>query len=493
MAGPVVTISSNGSSDLLKPHANGVLNGMNGTWPKPTKISRSNSQSLQYPEQYLTKEEIVAVIASGCKAKENWRVGLENEKFGVQLDTLEPITMDNLHDLLDGMASRFGHKRIMEDGIVVALEKDGQSCSLEPGGQLELSGAPLKDIHAVQRELDVHLEEVNTIAKELGLGFAGTGYEPKWPLQTKILWNKSGRYDALQKQITEYHGTGKPFLRTMLSTCTVQANVDFGSEQDMINKLRVGLSFQPIVTALFASSPFSEGKPSGYLSYRSFTWTQYDDQRTGMLPFVFDKDFGFEKYVEYTLNVPMASLCRNHQWYYVKRKHASFKDFMAGKLEGFEGERASMEDWLLHINQGYPEVRLKAGYLEMRGADCGPRPFLLALPAFWVGLLYDEQSLKGAMEIIRDWTNEERQMLRMEAPRLGLQVPFRGGLLKDVAQAVVKLAKEGLVRRGRNEEVFLAPVEEVANSGVTLAERMLELYNGKWGSKVDPIFDELKL
>ncbi|KAG0564717.1 hypothetical protein M758_8G129000 [Ceratodon purpureus] len=479
-----VRTASNGEYDRFGTKVQ-QANGSNRTWPiKPA--FRSNS--MKSTEKPLTKEDLVAYLVSGCKPKANWRVGVENEKFGFQLDTLKPMTLDNIHELLEGMASHFGHKRIIEDGTIAGLQKDGQSVTLEPGGQFELSGAPLEDIHAVKRELDIHLEEVNTIGKELGLGFAGMGYEPKWPIPERPYYNKAGRFDIVHDYVRDI---GAPeSLKVMHQTCTGQVNLDFDSEQDMINKLRVGLSFQPIATALFATSPFSEGKPTGYLSYRSITWTEFDDKRTGVLPFVFDDDFGFEKYAEYALNVPMLMIYRNQHWHYTKG--ASFKDFMAGKLQGFEGERPSIEDWMNHLGNLYPEVRLKK-YLEMRGADCGPRPFLLALPAFWVGLLYDEQSLQGALEIIRDWTNDEREMLRNEAPRLGLQVPFRGGLLKDVAQDIVKLAKEGLIRRGLNEEGYLAPIEEVASSGVTLAERLLKLYYDKWDKKVDPIFDELRL
>jgi len=297
------------------------------------------------------------------------------------------------------------------------------------------------------------------------------------------------RYDVLEGFLSET-GQSNSGFDTMYQTCTQQVNLDYESEQDMINKLRVGLSFQPLATALFATSPFSEGKPTGNLSHRSLTWTRFDDKRTGELPFVFDDDFGFEKYAEYALNVPMLMVYRNGNWKDVTG--ASFKDFMVGKLEEFPGQLATKNDWMNHLGNIYPEVRLKK-YLEMRGADCGPAPFLNALPALWVGLLYDDQSLKACLDIIQDWTNDERDMLRTKAPKHGLQVPFRNGLLQHVAQDVVKLAKEGLSRRGRNEDQFLAPLEEVAATGVTLAHRMLDLYENKWDRKVDPIFHELRL
>lgn len=413
---------------------------------------------------------------------------MEHEKFGFQLDSLEPMSFDHINKLLDGLASRFGYERVMEGEHIIGLQKGGTSVSLEPGGQVELSGVPLEDIHACQRELDLHLEQVNIVGKELGLGFAGIGFEPKWPLRERPRMPKA-RYDVIEGYLLKI-GTAKRGLDTMYQTCTVQVNLDFDSEQDMINKLRVGLAFQPIATALFANSPFSEGKPNGNLSHRSYVWTGFDAKRTGMLPFVFDDDFGFEKYAEYALDVPMLMAYRNNEWKDVTG--ASFKDFMAGKLEEYPGLLATKTDWMNHLGNIYPEVRLKK-YLEMRGADCGPEPFLNALPALWVGLLYDEQSLQGALDIIHDWTNEDRDMLHHTVPKHGLQVPFREGLLQHVAQDVVKLAKEGLSRRGRNEGVFLAPLEEVATTGVTLAQQMLNLYKDKWDRKVDPIFEELRL
>lgn len=450
-------------------------------------MAETKEQHANGSAKLLTKEDLVAYLASGCKPKADWRVGVENEKFGFHLDTVKPMNLSNIGELLEGMASRFGYERIMEDGTVSGLQKDGQSITLEPGGQFELSGAPLEDIHAVKRELDTHLKEVNAVGKELGLGFAGMGYEPKWPTSERPCVDKDGRFDAAVKYVK---GLGDDTFDVMYQTCTAQVNLDFDSEQDMINKFRVGLSLQPVATALFANSPFSNGKPNGYLSYRSDTWIQFDDSRTGELPFVFDNDFGFEKYVEYALNVPMMMVHRNNKWNCVSG--ASFKDFMAGELKGFEGERPTLEDWLNQLGNLYPEVRLKK-YLEMRGADCGPEPFIIALAAFWVGLLYDEKSLKGALDIIRDWTNDDREMLRNETPKRGLQVPFKGGLVKDVAQKVVKLAKEGLVRRGYDEEGFLAPIEEVANSGITLAERMLKLYYDKWDRNVEPVFNVQRL
>ncbi|XP_024360231.1 glutamate--cysteine ligase A, chloroplastic isoform X2 [Physcomitrium patens] len=436
----------------------------------------------------LTKEDLVDFLRSGCKPKSEWRIGTEHEKLGFQLDTLKRMTFDQISKLLDGMASRFGYERVMEGENIIGLSKDGASVSLEPGGQFELSGAPLKDVHACQRELDTHLEQVNIIGKELGLRFAGIGYEPKWPLSERPNVPKA-RYQVIKDYFPKIVITEVGF-ETMYQTCTAQVNLDFDSEQDMINKLRVGLSLQPLATALFANSPFWEGKPAGYKTYRSFLWSQFDDDRTGELPFVFDDDFGFEKYTEYALNVPMLMVHRNDNWRDVSG--ASFKNFMAGKLEAYPGEKPSLNDWMNHLGTMYPEVRLKK-YLEMRGADCCPKDFLNALPAFWVGLLYDEQSLKNCLDIIRDWSNDDRGFLRKEVPNQGILTPFREGTLQDVAKDVLKLAKDGLARRGLQEGKFLAPLEEVATTGVTLAERMLKLYEEEWDGRVDPIFNELRL
>jgi glutamate--cysteine ligase len=374
-----------------------------------------------------------------------------------------------------------------EDDITAGLKKDGHSITLEPGGQFELSGAPMKDLHAVKDELETHIKQVNAVGKELGLGFAGMGYDPKWSKEQRPAVDKDGRFEAAIEYLEDI---GDNDLEVLYQTCTAQVNLDFDTEQDMINKFRVGLSLQPVATALFANSPFTNGKPNGFLSYRSDTWLQFDDRRTGELPWVFDDDFGFEKYADYAINTPMMMVYRNNKWNSVTGQ--SFKDFMEGKLKGFEGEKPTMEDWMNHLGNLYPEVRLKK-YLEMRGADCGPRAFIMALAAFWVGLLYDEESVKGALEITNDWTNDDREMLRREAPRKALKVPFKGGLLQDVAQKAVKLSKEGLIRRGYNEESFLAPIEEVASSGVTLAELMLKLYHEKWNKKIEPIFEELKV
>ncbi|XP_023532656.1 glutamate--cysteine ligase, chloroplastic-like isoform X1 [Cucurbita pepo subsp. pepo] len=434
--------------------------------------------------QPLTKEDLVAYLASGCKPKEKWRIGTEHEKFGFQIGSLRPMTYEQISGLLNGLAERFGWEKVMEGSDIIGLRQGMQGISLEPGGQFELSGAPLQTLHQTCAEVNSHLYQAKAVAEEMGIGFLGIGFQPKWRREDIPMMPK-GRYKIIENYMPKVGSLG---LDMMLRTCTVQVNLDFDSEADMIRKFRVGLALQPIATALFANSPFTEGKSNGYLSMRSQIWTDTDNSRTGMLPFVFDDSFGFEKYVDYALDVPMYFIYRKKK--FIDCSGMSFRDFMAGKLSPVPGEFPTLSDWENHLTTIYPEVRLKR-YLEMRGGDGGPWRRICALPAFWVGLLYDEVSLQNALDITADWTPEERQMLRNEVPITGLNTPFRDGLLKHVAQDVVELAKDGLKRRGFKESGFLNEVTEVARTGVTLAEKMLGLYNGKWGQNVDPVFEEL--
>ncbi|KAL6549990.1 glutamate--cysteine ligase [Orobanche minor] len=461
----------------------------------------------------LTREDLVGYLASGCKPKEKWRIGTEHEKFGFEIGTLRPMKYEQIAELLNGISERFDWDKIMEGEYIIGLKQGKQSISLEPGGQFELSGAPLETLHQTCAEVNSHLYQdlsllsfknpstsgsVKAVAEEMGIGFLGIGFQPKWRREDIPVMPK-GRYDIMRNYMPKVGSLG---LDMMLRTCTVQVNLDFHSEADMIRKFRAGLALQPIATALFANSPFTEGKPNGYLSMRSQIWTDTDNNRAGMLPFVFDDAFGFEQYVDYALDVPMYFVYRNKK--YIDCTGMSFRDFMAGKLPCLPGEYPNLNDWENHLTTIFPEVRLKR-YLEMRGADGGPWRRLCALPAFWevgqgdapvvncrsVGLLYDEVSLQNVLDMTADWTTEERQMLRNKVPKSGLQTPFRDGLLKHIAQEVVKFAKDGLERRGFKETGFLNEVTEVVNTGVTPAEKLLESYHGKWGQNVDPVFEEL--
>eukprot|EP00897_Mesotaenium_endlicherianum_P009515 jgi/Mesen1/8592/ME000005S08560 len=420
------------------------------------------AEELVVRTEPLTKEDLVNYLKSGCKPPERWRIGTEHEKFGFNNDTLAPVSYAQISQLLTGISERFGWRKIMEGDNVIGLTFDGQSVSLEPGGQFELSGAPLETVHQTCAEVNSHLYQVKAVAEELGIGFIGLGFDPQHKLQDIPIMPK-GRYTIMRNYMPKVGTLG---LEMMFRTCTVQ---------DMIDKFRVGLALQPIATALFANSPFTEGKPNGYLSYRSHIWEDTDNHRTGDLPFVFEPDFGFEKYVEYALNVPMYFVYRNHQ--YIDASGLSFKDFLEGKLPVLPGEYPTM-------------VRLKR-FLEMRGADGGPWRRLCALPAFWVGLLYDRESLAAALELVSDWTERERAMLRVKVPKQGLKTPFRDATVRHIAQDVLRLSREGLERRGFKEASFLNELRTIAEKGVTPAERLLELYNTKWDKKIEPIYREL--
>ncbi|XP_035830216.1 glutamate--cysteine ligase, chloroplastic isoform X2 [Helianthus annuus] len=405
----------------------------------------------------LTKEDLVGYLASGCKPKENWRIGTEHEKFGFDLKTLRPMTYEQIADLLNAISERFDWEKIMEGDNIIGLKQGKQSISLEPGGQFELSGAPLETLHQTCAEVNSHLYQVKAVAEEMGIGFIGIGFQPKWERKDIPIMPK-GRYEIMRNYMPKVGSLG---LDMMFRTCTVQVNLDFSSEADMIRKFRAGLALQPIATALFANSPFTEGKPNGYLSMRSQIWTDTDNNRAGMLPFVFDDSFGFEQYVEYALDVPMYFVYRKKK--YIDCAGLSFRDFLAGKLAPLPGEYPTLNDWENHLTTIFPEVRLKR-YLEMRGADGGPWRRLCALPAFWVGILYDDISLQNVLDMTADWTEGERQMLRN---------------------------KDGLERRGYKETGFLNEVAEVVRTGLTPAEKILDLYHGKWGQTVDPVFEEL--
>ncbi|TXG50510.1 hypothetical protein EZV62_023034 [Acer yangbiense] len=432
----------------------------------------------------LTKEDLVSHLASGCKPKQKWRIGTEHEKFGFEFGTLRPMKYEQIAELLHRIADRYGWEKIIEQGKIIGLKQGKQNISLEPGGQFELSGEPVETLHQTYSEVNSHLYQVKAISEEMGIGFLGIGFQPKWGIKDIPMMPK-GRYEIVRHYMPKVGTLG---LDMMFRTCTVQVNLDFSSEADMIRKFRASLALQPIATALFANSPFTEGKPNGYLSMRSQTWTDTDKNRSGMLPFVFDNSFGFEQYVDYALDVPMYFIHRENK--YIDCTGMSFREFMAGKLPSLLGELPTLNDWEVHIGTIFPEVRLKK-FLEMRGADGGPRGNLCALPALWVGLLYDEVALQNVLDMTADWTFEERQMLRNKVPKTGLKTPFRDGLLKYVAQDVIKLAKDGLERRGYKESGFLNAVAEVATTGVTPAEKLLEMYHGKWAQSVDPIFQEL--
>jgi glutamate--cysteine ligase len=442
-------------------------------------------------EPITDRRQLVEYLAAGSKPPAAWRIGTEHEKFVFRRSDLRRVPYegpDGIRALLEGL-TRFGWTPVLEAGKPIALSLGQCSISLEPGGQFELSGAPLETVHQTCAEVGTHLKQAREVAGELGLGMIGLGFDPKWRRED-VPWMPKGRY-AIMRDYMPKRGTMGHDM--MLRTCTVQVNLDFASEADMVTKFRVGLALQPVATALFAASPFVEGKPSGYLSYRSHVWTDVDPDRSGILPFVFDKGFGFESYVDYLLDMPMYFVYRDGR--YIDASGQSFRDFIAGRLPALPGEVAKMGDWVDHLTTAFPEVRLKR-FLEMRGADGGPWNRLCALPALWVGLYYDKTSLAAAADMIADWTPSEHARLRNDVPRLGLKTPFRGRTVRELALDVLGLARAGLHRRarrdsaGEDEAHYLDTLFTIADSGRTPADDLLDEFATKWRGNIDPIFTE---
>ncbi len=442
-------------------------------------------------EPITDRRQLAAYLESGCKPPEAWRIGTEHEKFAYRASDLRPLPYDGpdgIHELLTRM-TRFGWEPVEEKGNLIALVQGMANITLEPGGQVELSGAPLETLHQTCAEVHRHLRQVKEIGGELGIAMMGLGFQPKWK-RDEIPWMPKGRYKIMGDYMPKVGGLG---LDMMLRTCTVQVNLDFQSEADMVKKFRVSLALQPIATALFANSPFTEGKPNGFQSFRSHIWTDTDPDRTGDIPFVFEDGFGFERYVDYLLKTPMYFVYRDGT--YIDAAGQSFGDFLDGKLPALPGEVPLLTDWADHTTTAFPEVRLKK-YLEMRGADGGPWRSLCALPALWVGLLYDTQSLDAAWDLVKDWTTEERAHLRAEVPRHGLRTPFRGRSVRDVALEVLAIARDGLVRRARNdnwgddESHFIDTLQVIAETNTTPSDEMLAKYAGEWGGSVDPVFKD---
>ncbi len=439
--------------------------------------------------------QLIAWFESGCKPREQWRIGTEHEKFAFQLRDLRRLPYEGpsgVRALLNGM-TRFGWQPVEENGNPIALTRgDGCNITLEPGGQFELSGRPLTTIHQTCQEVHEHLDQVKEVGQELGIGMIGLGFDPKWR-RDEVPWMPKGRYRIMRDYMPK---KGRLGLDMMLRTCTVQTNLDFASEFDMTAKFRVSLALQPVATALWANSPFVEGKPSGYLSFRSHVWTDTDPDRCGTLPFVFERGFGFERYVDYMLDVPMYFVYRGGK--YIDASGQSFREFLKGRLPALPGELPTINDWSDHVTTAFPEVRLKK-YMEMRGADGGPWRRLCALPALWVGLLYDQAALDQAAALVRDWTDEDRAYLLREVPRLGLKTPFKkaggAGTMRELALSVLEIARAGLRRRAKpmlcpDESCFLDTLFEIADSGETPAERLLARYREAWVGSVDPVFKE---
>ena len=439
-----------------------------------------------------SRADLLSVFERGEKAPADWRIGTEHEKFVYRLADHRAPSWDEeggIRDLLIGL-TEFGWKPVEEGGKVIALTGEDGTISLEPAGQLELSGAPLENLHESCAESGRHLKQVKAVGDRLGLGFLGLGM---WPdkARTDLPMMPKGRYAIMARHMPRVGSLG---LDMMLRTCTIQTNLDYASEADMVMKFRVGLALQPVATALFANSPFTEGKPNGFKSFRSHIWEDTDPARTGMLPFVFEDGFGYERWCDYALDVPMYFVFRDGQ--YIDAAGLSFRDFLDGRLSVLPGEKPTLADWTDHLSTAFPEVRLKS-FLEMRGADGGRWGRICALPALWVGLLYDAQALDEAWQLARDWTMEEREAMRHAVPRLALDAPAPGGqTVGELAGQVLDIAAGGLARRARlnasgdNEGGFLDPLRDVVASGMTFADRLLERYHGEWNGDVSRVYEE---
>ena len=440
------------------------------------------------------KDQLIQYLEDGCKPKNLWTIGTEHEKFGFKKNNLTPLPYKgscSILSVLKGLIDTFGWKPIEENNVIIGLKKGAANVTLEPGGQLELSGALLENVHETCFEVATHLAEVKTIADRIGAGFIGLGAAPEW-LHTQMPKMPKDRYKLMAPYMEKVgsHGT-----QMMFRTCTVQVNLDYGSETDMVKKMRVGLALQPIATALFAASPFFEGKNTGYKSYRSRIWHDTDKSRTGMLPFVFDEDFGFESWVEYALDVPMYFVKRENK--YINALGLSFKNFMKGELSVLPNEKPKLSDWIDHLTTIFPEVRLKQ-FIEMRGADAGPWSRICALPAFWVGIIYDEQTLNSAWEICKEWTTEERFNLYKDVSKLGFDAVIRKKSVKELASEILYLSEIGLKNRKKsnihntkeNECEFLLPLFSSLEKGVSLADEILIQYNKNWSNDIKKIYSE---
>ncbi|MEY8096832.1 glutamate--cysteine ligase [Falsihalocynthiibacter sp. S25ZX9] len=439
-------------------------------------------------------DQLAQLLEDGCKPKSDWRIGTEHEKFGFCQDSYKPLPYEGERSILavlGGLRDKFGWAPMEEGGKLIGLTKNGANVSLEPGGALELSGAPLETIHETCDEVNDHLREVKEIADHIGVKFIGLGAAPIWMHEEMPLMPK-GRYKLMDAYMNKVGTMGTTMMRR---TCTVQVNIDFGSEADMVQKLRVALALQPVATALFANSPFFENKINGHKSWRSRVWRDLDPDRTGTLPFVFEDGMGFEAWVQYALDVPMYFVYRDGK--YINALGQSFRDFLKGQLPALPGEKPSLSDWADHLTTIFPEARIKQ-FLEMRGADGGPWRRLCALPAFWVGMCYEQSSLDAAWDLAKDWDTETREGLRVAASVDGLQGEFNGIKMLDLARECVAIADAGLKARARpgagglipDETHFLNTLKESVETGRTPADELLEKYHGEWGGDLTRIYDE---
>ena len=436
------------------------------------------------PTPITSARQLAGWFAAGSKPREAWRIGTEHEKFGFRRDDLSPPPYEpgGIRAMLEGLM-RFGWEPILDRGNPIGLKRGEASVSLEPGGQFELSGAPLRTLHETHAETADHLREVREVAEPLGLGFAPLGFHPL-ATRDQMPWMPKGRYAIMRQYMPRVGSMG---LDMMLRTCTVQVNLDFGDEADMVEKLRVSLALQPLATALFANSPFTEGRPNGYRTLRGKVWTDTDPDRTGIPAVAFEDGFGFERFADWVLDVPMYFIMRDGQW--IDAAGMSFRAFLEGRAEKLKGHSATMGDWADHVTTVFTDVRLKR-FLEMRGADAGAPAMLTGLSAFWVGLIYDDAAQKAARALTKPWTVAEIRALRNAVPQQALEASIGGRSLQDVARDVLAIARGGLKARGLGEEMHLDPLDAMVAMGQTQADRWLERCATAWGGDVSRIFAE---
>ena len=440
------------------------------------------------------RNQLIEYLASGCKPKSDWRIGTEHEKFGYCKETLLPIPYSgdrSVLAILKGLEREFGWAPITENNNLIGLSKNGANVSLEPGGALELSGAQVQTVFQTCDEVNEHLSQVKSIADKLNIGFIGLGAAPHWKHHEMSMMPK-GRYKLMSEYMDQVGTMGKSM---MFRTCTVQVNLDYSSEADMVQKMRVALALQPVATALFSNSPFFDGKLTGHKSWRSRIWRSLDAQRTGLLPFVFNESFGFESWVEYALDVPMYFVYRDG--HYINALGQSFRDFMKGQLSALPGELPTLDDWADHLTTIFPEARLKK-FIEMRGADAGQWHRLCALPAFWVGICYDQSSLDAAWDIVKNWDEDDRENLRVAAAKDGLNGSVGNKKLIDLAKETVQISENGLAKRAKascnglhsDESLFLESLKENIEKRKSSADELLEKYHGSWNRDLTKIFEE---
>ncbi|TAH36041.1 MAG: glutamate--cysteine ligase [Alphaproteobacteria bacterium] len=440
----------------------------------------------------LQKSELIEIFTHQSKPRSEWKIGVEFERFAFNKKTLKPLPFSgpvSTTALLQKLIEKYNWQAVYEGGNIVALRRETQSITLEPGGAVELSGATLPSVHHCCKSVSTHMRETEDVGNELDIGFLTLGFDPKWD-RSDFTWVPKKRYDIMRNYMPRVGDMG---IDMMLRTATVQVNLDYESESDMIQKTRIGLALQPIIGAMFSNSPFKNGGLNQFQSYRNHVWLHTDPARTGNLPFMFDSDSGFEKYADYLLDVPMYFVIRNGQ--YIDASGQSFRDFMAGKLPALPGEFATVEDWKNHITCVFPIVRLKP-WIEMRGADGGSWEYLCALPALWTGLLYDADAQLAMTDLIKNWTADERRSLHLDTPKMGLHTKFQGGTVIDIARQIVNIAEHGLKRRdfrdknGADETYFLNPLKEILQSGKTQSDLLIEKLNGEWGGKIDQLFND---